>query len=220
MNVAVGLLVLQSSLVAQTPAGLVPRFRIEPNPIALAECATGRFMEASGRRAAFLGRTDGRFEAWVYPLKVLHDFELAFQTPAYADPIPGASLVVGADVRPEASTVRYAHAAFTADATWLVPIDGQGGVVLLDVDTSVPLTILVRFRPDLKPMWPAALGGQFSFWDATTKAFVVGEASRKPTTATRRGSISARCATTWTPAATSPSPERHGNRRGRRLPTA
>jgi glycogen debranching enzyme len=179
VNLVVGLLMLQSSLAAQAPTGLVPRFPIEPNPLALTECATGRFMEASGRRAAFLGRTDGRFEAWVYPLKVLHDFELAFQTPAYADPIPGASLVVGADVRPEASTVRYAHAAFTVDATWLVPIDGQGGVVLLDVDTSVPLTIVVRFRPDLKPMWPAALGGQYSFWDATAKAYVVGEASRK-----------------------------------------
>jgi glycogen debranching enzyme len=172
-------LALQHMTLAQTPQGVVPRFRIEPNPIALTECSSGRFLEASGRRAAFLGRTDGRFEAWVYPLKVLHDFELAFQTPAYADPIPGASLVAGADVRPEASTVRYAHAAFTVDATWLVPIEGQGGVVLLDVDTSVPLTVVVRFRPDLKPMWPAALGGQYSFWDATAKAYVVGEASRR-----------------------------------------
>jgi hypothetical protein len=150
-----------------------------PNPIALTECAQGRFMEASGRRAAFLGRTDGTFEAWVYPLKVLHGFELAFQTPAYSDPIPGASLVAGVDVRPESSTVRYAHAAFTVDATWLVPVEGLGGVVLLDVDTSVPLTVVVRFRPDLKPMWPAALGGQYSFWDQTMKAYVVGEASRK-----------------------------------------
>jgi hypothetical protein len=89
---------------SQAPAGVLPRFRFEPNPIALTRCAPGRFMEASGRRAAFLGRTDGRFEAWVYPLKVLHDFELAFQTPAYADPIPGASLVAGVDIRPETST--------------------------------------------------------------------------------------------------------------------
>ena len=33
------------------------------------------------------------------------------------------------------------HAAFTVDATWLVPIDAPGGLVLLDVDTTVPLTI-------------------------------------------------------------------------------
>jgi glycogen debranching enzyme len=28
-------------------------------------------------------------------------------------------------------------------------------------------------------MWPAALGGQYSFWDAKTRAYVIGEASRK-----------------------------------------
>ena len=168
-----------SSIRGQSPVDVIPRFRWEPNPIALTDCAPGRFMEASGRRAAFLGKTDGTFEAWVYPLKVLHGFELAFQTPAYAEPIPGGTLVAGVDVRPEASTVRYAHAAFTADATWIVPVNGLGGVVLLDIDTSVPLTIVVRFRPDLKPMWPAALGGQYSYWDADLKAYAIGEASRK-----------------------------------------
>ena len=53
-------------------------------------------MEASGRKAAFLGREDGSFEAWVYPIKVLHDFRLSFGTPDYADPIPGASLATDA----------------------------------------------------------------------------------------------------------------------------
>ena len=122
-------------------------------------------MEASGRKAALLGREDGSFEAWVYPLKVLHDFRLSFGTPAYADPIPGASLAASVDVRPEASVVRYSHAAFTVDATWLVPLNEQGGVVLLDVSTSEPLQVVVKFRVDLKPMWPAALGGQYSYWD-------------------------------------------------------
>jgi hypothetical protein len=136
-------------------------------------------MEASGHRAAFLGREDGSFEAWVYPLKVLHDLNLSFAISAYAEPIPGASLATSVDIRPESSTVRYAHAAFTVDATWLVPIDAPGGLVLLDVHTSEPLTIIVKFRPDLKPMWPAALGGQYSYWDDGVKAYVIGEGSGK-----------------------------------------
>lgn len=136
-------------------------------------------MEASGLRAAFLGREDGSFEAWVYPLKVLHGFQLSFGTPAYADPIPGGELASWVDVRPEASVVRYAHDSFTADAIWLVPRDQAGGLVLLDIKTSVPLQVVVRFRIDLKPMWPAALGGQYSYWDDGLKAYVVGEASRK-----------------------------------------
>ena len=136
-------------------------------------------MEASGRKAALLGREDGSFEAWVYPLKVLHDFRLSFGVPQYADPIPGASLASSVDIRPEASTVRYSHAAFTVDATWLVPLNEQGALVLLDVRTSEPLTLVVRFRVDLKPMWPAALGGQYSYWDNSLKAYVAGEGSGK-----------------------------------------
>lgn len=156
------------------------RFAIEPNPIALAGAARpARYVEASGRRAAFLGREDGTFEAWVYPLKVLHAFQLSFRTPAYAEPIPGADLVSWIDARPEATTIRYAHDSFTADAMWLVPRDESGGLVLLDIHTSVPLQIVVRARIDLKPMWPAALGGQYSYWDPSLSAYVAGEASRR-----------------------------------------
>jgi hypothetical protein len=179
-------LVLAAALVAtgqsapQPARATIPRFSRPENPIALTGPARPmRYLEASGRRAAFLGREDGTFEAWVYPLKVLHGFELAFGTPAYAEPIPGASLASSVDVRPEASVVRYAHDSFTADAMWLVPHEGPGGLVLLDVQTSTPLEVTVRFRIDLKPMWPAALGGQYSYWDDAAKAYVAGEASRK-----------------------------------------
>ncbi|MCX6552784.1 MAG: hypothetical protein NTY02_17580, partial [Acidobacteria bacterium] len=158
----------------------IPRFVRAANPIALRGPARpGRYMEASGRRAALLGGEDGSFEAWVYPTKVLHDFRLSFGVAAYADPIPGASLATDVDVRPESSTVRYTHASFTVDATWLVPLDDQGAMVLLDVTTSEPLTVIVKFRIDLKPMWPAGLGGQYSYWDSGLKAYVAGEGSRK-----------------------------------------
>ncbi|RPJ53360.1 MAG: hypothetical protein EHM24_32985 [Acidobacteria bacterium] len=158
----------------------IARFAVEPNPVALTGPARpSRYMEASGRRAAFLGREDGSFEAWAYPLKILHGFNLAFGISAYADPIPGADLASTVDIRPESATVRYAHAAFTVDATWLVPLNEGGGLVLLDVHTSEPLTVYVRFRPDLKPMWPAALGGQYSYWDDAVKAYVIGEGSGK-----------------------------------------
>jgi glycogen debranching enzyme len=172
---------------AQAPAvqahelsGVIPRFAREPSPIALTgDARPSRYMEASGRKAAFLGREDGSFEAWVYPLKVMHDFHLAFGIGAYADPIPATSLATTVDIRPEASTVRYSHAVFTVDATWFVPLSDEGGLVLLDVTTSEPLTVVVKFRPDLKPMWPAGLGGQYSYWDDGVKAYVIGEGSGK-----------------------------------------
>src|SRR5262249_50789466 len=125
----------------------VPRFARDPNPIALTGPARpARYLEASGLRAAFLGREDGTFEAWAYPLKILHGFDLSSRTPAYAEPIRGAELASWIDARPEAAAVRYAHDAFAADAIWLVPRDEPGGLILLDIQTSVPLEVVVRFR--------------------------------------------------------------------------
>jgi len=161
-------------------AATVPRFARPPSPIALEGPARPTaYLEASGRRAAVLGREDGSFEAWVYPLKILHDFELAFEIEDYASPIPGASLASRVDVRPEASTIRYTHSSFTADATWLVPLEESGGVVLLDVDASAPLTVEARFHTDLRLMWPAGLGGQYSYWDRELRAYVVTESTRR-----------------------------------------
>ena len=161
-------------------AATVPRFDRPPSPIALEGPARPHvYLEASGRRAAFFGREDGGFEAWVYPLKVAHGIELAFEIPDYAAPIPGASLVNAADVRPEASTIRYAHSSFTADATWLVPLHEPGGLVLLDVDASAPLTVVVQLRPDLRLMWPGGLGGQYSYWDSELHAVVITESTRR-----------------------------------------
>jgi glycogen debranching enzyme len=158
----------------------LPRFERPPSEIELSGPARPQaYLEASGRRAAFLGREDGSFEAWVYPLKVLHGLALAFEIPDYAAPIPGASLATSVTVRPEASTVRYAHSSFTADATWFVPLDEAGGLVLLDVDTSAPVTLVVRFHTDLRLMWPAGLGGQYSYWDPALRAYVITESTRR-----------------------------------------
>jgi hypothetical protein len=158
----------------------VPRFTRETTPIALEGPARPTaYLEASGRRAAFLGREDGSFEAWVYPMKILRGFELAFQIEDYASPIPGASLASRVDVRPEASTIRYTHSSFTADATWLVPLEESGGVVLLDVDASAPITVEARFHTEMRLMWPAGLGGQYSYWDRELRAYVITESRRR-----------------------------------------
>ncbi len=158
----------------------VPRFDRPPTPIALeGPVRPTAYLEASGRRAAFLGREDGSFETWIYPMKVLRGFELAFEIEDYASPIPGPSLASSVDVRPEASTIRYAHSSFTADATWFVPLEEPGGLVLLDIDASAPLTIYARFHTEMRLMWPAGLGGQYSYWDRELRAYVITESTRR-----------------------------------------
>jgi len=160
-------------------ATVVPRFAMDDNPIALRGPARPHaFVEASGRRAAFLGREDGSFEAWIHPLKILHDFELAFEIARYASPIEGRSLATSVDIRPESVTIRYTHDSFTVDAVWFVPLDEAGGVVLLDVESSEDVTVHVRFRTDLELMWPGGLGGQYSYWEGAHNGYVVTESTR------------------------------------------
>jgi glycogen debranching enzyme len=167
-------------VLALAAAAVIPRFERPPSEIALTGPARPfAYMEASGRRAAFLGREDGSFEAWVYPLKILHGFELSFEIDDYTAPIAGAALARSVDIRPEASTVRFAHSSFTVDATWLVPLSEPGGIVLLDVRTSETLTVSLRFHTDLRLMWPAGLGGQYSYWDSKLKAYVLTESLRR-----------------------------------------
>src|ERR1039457_417832 len=38
-----------------------------------------QFLDAVSPRAGLLGREDGIFEAWIYPLKLLRDFKLKFR---------------------------------------------------------------------------------------------------------------------------------------------
>jgi hypothetical protein len=169
-----------SALALVLVAAALPRFARPPSPIALEGPARpGAYLEASGRRAAFLGTEDGTFEAWAYPMKILHGFELAFEIEEYRAPIPGASLASRVRVEPAVSTIRYAHSSFTADAAWLVPIGEPGGIVLLDIDSSAALTLHARFHPDLRLMWPAGLGGQYSYWDRELRAYVLTESTKR-----------------------------------------
>ncbi len=160
--------------------GTVPRFAREPNPIALTGPARpSRYMEASGRGAAFLGREDGSFEAWAYPLKILHDFRLSFGISRLCRPDPRHEPRLDSGHQAGGRHRRYAHASSRWTRRGSCRSTRRAALVLLDVTTSEPFTVYVKFRPDLKPMWPAALGGQYSFWDDTLKAYVIGEGSGK-----------------------------------------
>ncbi len=85
-------------------------------------------------------------EAWVHPMKLVDDFQLAFQIEGYPLAFPAADLLTGIEVRPEATVFTYSHAAFTVRQTIFAPIDEAGIVMLLDVDSRLPMTVNVPFR--------------------------------------------------------------------------
>src|SRR5690242_7703158 len=135
------------------------------------------FLPVVGTRAGLFGNETGRFEAWVYPLKIFREFHLTFQVGDRA--LPAESLARTLTVRPESASILYAGDSFRVRETLCVPLDEQGAIILLEVETEQPLEIEASFIPDFQLEWPAALGGTYVNWDPTDHAFVFGEETRK-----------------------------------------
>jgi glycogen debranching enzyme len=135
------------------------------------------FLPVTGMRAGLLGNESGRMEAWVYPLKILREFQLKFHTSGRV--LPAEALARTITVRPESSTILYAGDTFTVRETFFVPVHEQGAVIILDVETEQPLEMEAAFHRDFQLMWPAALGATYLDWATAQHAFYFGEEQKK-----------------------------------------
>ncbi len=135
------------------------------------------FLPVTGTRAGLLGDESGRMEAWVYPLKIFREFHLKFHTEGRD--LAAESLARTITVRPESATILYAGDTFSVRETFFVPVQEQGALILLDVETEQPLEIEAFFHRDFQLEWPAALGATYLDWSAQQHAFYFGEEQRK-----------------------------------------
>jgi glycogen debranching enzyme len=138
---------------------------------------TWEFLPVVGTRAGLFGNEAGRFEAWVYPLKIFREFHLTFHV-GDRD-LPAESLARTLTVRPESASILYAGDNFRVRETLCVPVNEAGAVILLEVETAQPLEVEAGFIGDFQLEWPAALGGTYVNWDAKEHAVVFGEEARK-----------------------------------------
>ncbi|GAI98485.1 unnamed protein product, partial [marine sediment metagenome] len=139
----------------------------------------GRYFESVGQKSAVLGNEDGNVEIWIYPYKVLHNFQLYFLIEDEKKIVEGREVVSRIDVYPHQTTLRYVHSSFTVEEIFFSPLKESGVAILLSIETIKPLSVIVSFTPDLRPMWPAGLGGQYSYWDSEKKYFVLSEGTGK-----------------------------------------
>jgi glycogen debranching enzyme len=135
------------------------------------------FLSAVGTRAGLLGNEAGRFEAWVYPLKILSDFHVFFHVDGRI--LPAETLARTVIVRPHCSTILYTGDTFAVRETFFAPVHEPGAVITFEVETAQPLDLEVAFQRDFQLEWPAALGGTYAYWDAKLSAFGFGEEQRK-----------------------------------------
>lgn len=158
----------------------VPKFPFPASGLELARAARlGSFFDVVGRRAALFGYENRGFEAWAYPLKLLEDFRLSFKIEGYPLEIEGSDVAVGIRVRPEATVFTYAHPAFTVEQILFAPVDEPGIVMLLDIRSVLPLSVIGSFRPRLRLMWPAGLMTGDLSWDEKAHVYSIGEETKR-----------------------------------------
>lgn len=160
--------------------GSIPSFEIAGSDIELARAARpDNYFDKTGRRFAILGTESGTFEAWAWPLKLFRDFSFEFFLGSSTQPIRARDIVERVEVSPAVTTITYVFQSFTVRAHFVTSVYEPGAVILLDVDSTEPLTIVAGFVPTMQPMWPAGLGGQYARWDENLRAYTISESSRK-----------------------------------------
>ncbi len=175
-NLVFCLVVVATSLLAQSPCDNTGPLtmgreaqRRSGAPRSRRAARDWQFLDAVGPHAGILGREDGSFEAWIYPLKLFRDFELKFRVGDVV--LSGEAIPRTITVRPESSSVKYIYDSFTACATWFVPIDQRAAIVEVEVNSAAPVSVEASFTPDVAWMWPAGLGDGYSQWDPALAAF-------------------------------------------------
>ncbi len=158
----------------------VDKFELHKSDIALERNALPyQYFDKIGTKAALMGFESGGFEMWIWPWKVLRDFDLEFFLGTSTRPILSKDIVRTINVTPEATTLTFVYETFVVKEIIFVPHNESAAVILLDVNTSAPLTIVPQFFPVMQPQWPAGVGGQYSYWDSESKAFVISEAKQR-----------------------------------------
>lgn len=152
------------------------RFPLGVNPLTISgEARPGVYLADQGRRAALLGTETGAFEAWVWPVKLVRDLDLAFRIPEYDEPIEASTVARSVEVRPEGATIVYSHSTFTIRSHVYVPLNEPGAVMLLDVRTVRPLDIEVRMHADFNLAWPGSFGGGYITWQGGDRRFLLSQ---------------------------------------------
>jgi hypothetical protein len=133
----------------------VPHFDLasDPDDLTIRQHAEAlKPVTVAGKCGAFVGRQDGSFEAWTWPVKLLSHFRMVAELKDYSVPIDVNDQAAEVEVAPDHTTITFAHASFTIrEILFAIPCTQTvpGGVMaLFQIDAT-------RLRPRLKARRPA-----------------------------------------------------------------
>ena len=115
------ILLLATSALAAELAPL-PRFSTTTNALHIdAPCVPRQPFTVAGEDGALFGRQNGKFEAWLWPMKILSNFSIRAELANYAVPIDVNALAAEIKVTPAETIITYSHAAFTIKQHMFAP---------------------------------------------------------------------------------------------------
>jgi len=146
-----------SAIQAQTFTS-IPAISFETSgPVIRAHAEPLKPFTVAGERGVVLGQQDGTFEAWVLPVKLLSQLSIEAQMEGYPVPIDVNQQAGEVEVRPDRTTITYAHIGFTVRQIMFSPNEaapGTGPLVLFEFDCLHPTDFTFTFTPELRWMWP------------------------------------------------------------------
>jgi len=140
-------------------------------PELVAPVDPARFVDVTGERIALIGREDGPFECWMWPIKVLS--QLTLRVFRFKKPLDVARKSVR--VLPGELEFLWEDEGFRLRAELFACRERAGLACALALDSEEPIELEFAFRCDFRPMWPAGLGGQLVRLDPVTQAFTLTE---------------------------------------------
>lgn len=118
-----------------------------------------------GPKGTLLGQQDGVYEGWIFPWKIFSGMRITANMQDYPVPIDVNAQSAWIDVEPWATTITYSHANFTVRQIMLAPKhapEGAGALVLYQIESVRPMTLIFSFDPVVERMWPAQSEGMVS----------------------------------------------------------
>ncbi len=141
----------------------LPEFPLRSQGIVLHRAVqAGEPFTVAGPHGIAVGQQQGPFEAWILPVKLLSHLTLQADVQGYPVPLDLNSMARDLEVRPDRTTITYSHIAVTVRQIMFAPDDaplGTGVVVLFQVDSVRPVTLTLRFTPEMREMWPKPSSG-------------------------------------------------------------
>jgi len=125
----------------------------------VAPCVPRTPWTVAGEHGGIFGRQNGRFEAWLWPVKILSNFRISAELTNYPVPIDVNASAAEIRVTPAETIITYSHAAFTVRQHMFAPRGGPapvtGAVVFFEIESVRGLELTFDFTPEMLHMWPA-----------------------------------------------------------------